>query len=217
MKTAKDFRAIARENLHGNWTNAILTVLVFEAIMSICSSVPFATIILTGVMQVGLALFFLKFHRKQNADIKDLFLGFNDFAKNFMLGLLHTIYIVLWTLLLIIPGIIKAYSYSMSMYIRNDQPSLEAGECITKSREMMDGHKWRLFCLDMSFIGWILLCILSFGIGFIWLTPYMQTARTAFYEDLKAEKYGSNASGVENENAITIETWQPEDITKDFQ
>lgn len=94
---------------------------------------------------------------------------------------------VLWSFLLIIPGIIKAFSYAMTPYILEDCPELTATEAIHRSRMMMHGHKFDLFWLYLSFIGWWLLSILTLGIGFIWLMPYMQTAAAGFYEEVKAE------------------------------
>ena len=93
----------------------------------------------------------------------------------------------LWTLLFIIPGIIKAFSYAMSPYILEENPELSANEAIDRSRAMMKGHKFDLFWLYLSFIGWGFLCIFTLGIGLLWLMPYMQTAEAAFYEDVKAE------------------------------
>jgi uncharacterized membrane protein len=88
-------------------------------------------------------------------------------------------------MLLVIPGIVKFYSYAMTPYLRYENPMLSAETLICKSMKMMNGHKMKLFLLDLSFIGWLLLCILTLGIGFLWLIPYMQSARAAFYEDLR--------------------------------
>ena len=100
---------------------------------------------------------------------------------------LMMLYICLWSLLLIIPGLIKAYSYAMTPYILEEHPELSANEAIDRSRAMMKGHKFDLFWLHLSFIGWMILGFVSLGIGYFWLAPYMQTAQAAFYEDLKAE------------------------------
>ena len=91
----------------------------------------------------------------------------------------------LWTLLLIIPGIIAVLSYSMTFYILADDNSIGAMEAIDKSKKMMDGYKWKYFCLGLRFIGWSLLCILTLGIGFLWLLPYMQVSVVKFYDDIK--------------------------------
>lgn len=101
------------------------------------------------------------------------------------------ILIWLWSLLFIIPGIIKGFSYAMTPFILEENPELTATEAIHRSRMMMKGHKFDLFWLYLSFIGWILLCILTLGIGSLWLDPYIQTSVAAFYEEVKAE-YAQN-------------------------
>lgn len=101
--------------------------------------------------------------------------------------LLMKILIALWTLLLVIPGIVKTYSYALTPFILEDAPQLSASEAIHRSRMMMRGHKFDLFWLQFSFIGWFFLSILTAGIGFLWLKPYYNTAAAAFYEEVKAD------------------------------
>ena len=100
---------------------------------------------------------------------------------------LMSVFIFLWSLLFVIPGIIKAFSYAMTPYILEEHPELTANEAIDHSRAMMKGHKFDLFWLYLSFIGWGILCIPTLGIGTFWLIPYMQTAQASFYEDVKAD------------------------------
>ncbi len=100
---------------------------------------------------------------------------------------LMNLFIALWSLLFIIPGIIKAFSYAMTPFILEEHPELSANEAIDHSRAMMKGHKFDLFWLILSFIGWGFLCLFTFGIGYLWLTPYMETSVAAFYEDVKAD------------------------------
>ena len=97
------------------------------------------------------------------------------------------VFVFLWSLLFVIPGIIKAFSYAMTPYILEEHPELTANEAIDHSRAMMKGHKFDLFWLYLSFIGWGILCIFTLGIGLLWLVPYMQTAQASFYEDVKAD------------------------------
>ena len=101
------------------------------------------------------------------------------------------IFIALWSLLLIIPGIVKSLSYAMTPYILEENPELSANEAIDRSRAMMRGHKYDLLWLYLSFIGWFLLSFLTLGIGLLWLIPYVETAQAAFYEDVKAD-YAQN-------------------------
>ena len=110
----------------------------------------------------------------------------NYWHKMWGMFLMH-IFIFLWSLLFIIPGIIKMFSYAMTPYILEENPELSAGEAIDRSRAMMKGHKFDLFWLWLSFIGWFILSLLTLGIGGLWLGPYQQTAIAAFYEDVKAD------------------------------
>ena len=140
--------------------------------------------IVGGVVRLGYATFLLKQHDGQDADPEDLLGHFNHFGDGFILDLLTAIYTFLWMLLLIIPGIIAAYSYSMAPFIMVENPGMSPSEAITASKQLMDGHKWELFCLDFSFIGWILLGALTFGIGSLFVTPYMNAAYAAFYRQI---------------------------------
>ncbi|MBZ9608758.1 DUF975 family protein [Clostridium estertheticum] len=144
-------------------------------------------LIIGGPITFGVSMFFLKLIRKTNAKIEDVFMGFKYFGKTFLLNLLMGIFILLWTLLLIIPGIIASFSYSMAYYILIDNPELTSLEAINRSKEMMNGYKGKLFCLYLSFAGWFILCLVTLGIGFIWLEPYIQTSTAVFYQGLKSD------------------------------
>ena len=135
----------------------------------------------------GFYIVFLGTVRNQTEPkIEGLFEGFKvNYGKIIGTMFLMEIYVALWSLLLVIPGIIKMYSYAMTPYILKDEPELGADAVITKSMAMMRGNKMKLFLLDLSFIGWALLAIITCGIGFLWLSPYMVSARAAFYLDLK--------------------------------
>ena len=93
-------------------------------------------------------------------------------------------YIFLWMLLLVIPGIMAAFSYSLIYLVKADHPDWSADRCIDESKRLMYGNRWRFFCLCLSFIGWWLIGILTFGFGFIFVVPYFNAAHAAFYEDL---------------------------------
>ncbi|MBQ3580977.1 MAG: DUF975 family protein [Bacteroidales bacterium] len=119
-----------------------------------------------------------------------MFSNFNakDYGRSLEVPFLTSVYVFLWMLLFIIPGIVKSYSYAMAFYISKDKPELSAEECIHESRIMMAGHKGKLFLLDLSYIGWMLLCILTCGILSLWVKPKMSAAHALFYEDLKASQ-----------------------------
>lgn len=130
--------------------------------------------------------------RNGEAACANLFTQFKRMGPAIALQLLRGIYTFLWSLLFFIPGIVKTYSYSMAAYILYEHPEMTPNDAITKSRELMDGNKWRLFCLEFSFIGWSILCIFTCGIGVLWLIPYEQTAIAAFYREIWREKYGES-------------------------
>ncbi len=116
----------------------------------------------------------------------DSFSGFDDFWSAFKVNFLVGLFTFLWSLLFVIPGIIKALSYSMSMYILAENKGKSARECIEESKKMTDGHKMDLFVLGLSFIGWALLGSITFGIAYIWVLPYMQATYTNAYYYLKS-------------------------------
>ncbi len=189
MKTNSEIRAVAREELKGNWTNPVLATLIYVAICVAISIIPLAGRIINLFVEIPFGLAFvvalLLFIRgdKQNV-INNMFKIFANYGRTLSVSLLTAIFTLLWTLLLIIPGIIKSYAYAMTYYISQDNPELGADECINKSITLMNGHKMDLFLLDLSFIGWLLLGVLSCGIGLLWVIPYMQTSRAIFYEEL---------------------------------
>ena len=115
-------------------------------------------------------------------------MGFGNYLHNVGGMFFMMLFIFLWSLLLVIPGIIKAFAYAMTPFVLVDNPELSCYEAIKRSQELMKGNKWRYFLLALSFLGWILLGILTLGIGFFWITPYIETTIAAFYNDIKAQK-----------------------------
>ena len=180
----------ARESLRGKWGLAIGTFLVYIVISSSLQFIPFlgaaASLLISGPFALGLAKFALSISRNEDTRLEHIFSGFNHFGTALASYLLVTIFTLLWMLLLIVPGIIAAFSYSMTFFIINDEPTIGAMEAIDKSKKMMDGFKMKYFRMMLRFVGWSLLCILTLGIGFLWLIPYMQVSMAKFYEDVKA-------------------------------
>lgn len=132
--------------------------------------------------------------RQENPKINTLFAYFKNWKTAAAANLLVTLYILLGILLFIIPGIIATYSYAMTYYVLAEHPELSAREALQRSKEMMSGNRFRLFCLQWSFIGWVLLCILTLGIGILWLRPYQHAAFAAFYREVSGtERLGSYA------------------------
>lgn len=182
MKNNYEIKTEARLALRGKWIQPVLTQLVQGLIKGGC----LITIFLSNPISVGAKNAYRRLLHNDEEVFSNTFNGaFNgDFTHRVLAMLLKDVYIFLWSLLLIIPGIIKSYSYALVPYLIEDEPELDADSCIHRSRELMRGHKWDLFCLDLSFIGWFFLCLLTAGIGFLWLAPYVKTAHASFYEDL---------------------------------
>lgn len=185
-------RKIARKKLKGNWGTTILAFLIYMLIIIPISFIPIAGVIanfiLAGVFSLGFAILFLNLIRSNNANLGDLFKGFKNFGRALLAYVLMVLFVMLWFLLLIIPGIIAAIKYSQTFYILADNPDIKAIDAIRESKRMMDGHKWKYFKLQLSFIGWALLGILTLGIGYLWLVQYMYASYALFYENLKGNK-----------------------------
>ena len=208
MKTNQEYKNSALATLKGLWAYAVLVTAVYLAISLLCSSGSSASsfldslqaampwfaggsailsLFVTSPLLVGFDNAFLALYRRSDTNmVENMFkFGFQDYTRTVWTMLLRGIKVLLWSLLLLVPGIIKSFAYAMTPYILRDCPELSASEAIKKSEEMMKGHKFDLFYLYLSFIGWFILAIITAGIGFLWLVPYVQASEAAFYEDLK--------------------------------
>ncbi len=197
LKENSVLRREARAALEGNWLMSAVAGLIYMAVACVCSVIPMVGWILSIVVGLpiswGMYIMFYQLYRDRKLPSLDsLFIGFQDFGRILGTMLLMNVYTFLWTLLLIVPGVIKACSYAMTPYILRDHPELSYNAAIEKSMAMMEGHKMKIFLLYLSFIGWAILCMLTLGIGYLFLMPYMYTSMAAFYEDLKAQT--ANAS-----------------------
>ena len=193
--TRQEIKARAKDQLGNNlfcnaWLFAVLACFIFSVICSVAGSiiVGIGAVIVTGPLSFGLNYLFLKQARdNQPMELGDLFKGFSeDFSQNLLIGLMTAIFTALWSLLLIVPGIVKAYSYSMVYYIKADHPEYDWRQCIAESQAMMNGHKMDLFILDLSFIGWMIVGSLCLGVGTLWVSAYMEAARAHFYESIQS-------------------------------
>jgi uncharacterized membrane protein len=182
----QELMRMARESLRGHWGLGVGVILLQGIIFWGLDKIhPIISIILAGPLFFGVCLVFLSLSRRKESNIAQLFAGFNRFGTTFGTYFLGGLFIFLWSLLFIIPGIIASYAYSMAFYIIADDPSITPLEAISKSKNMMRGRKWKLFCLYLRFIGWGILSILTLGIGFLWLSPYIYTSIAHFYDDIK--------------------------------
>jgi len=191
----------AKEALSGRWGFAVLVFLLFSIIQGIPNLfgsdidepsnsmdivVIFATLLLIPV-GMGWSWIALSLSRGEQAKVSGLFEPYRMFLKVIGLSIVQFVFVVLWMLLLIVPGIIKIFSYMLTSYILRDEPSIGILEAITRSRQMMDGHKMEAFRLFLSFIGWGLLGIITLGIGFLWITPYFSVTFAKFYDYVRTE------------------------------
>ncbi len=161
--------------------------------LGVISIYSLAQFVVGGAVELGMCAYFSKRALGENADIKDEFSYFQYFGKALGLRIVTSIFIFLWTLLLVVPGIIASYRYAMATYILAEHPEMGIMEAIEASKQMMDGNKWALFCLDFSFIGWALLSACTLGIGDLFLNPYTRMATAHFYLNLSRGSAGSGA------------------------
>lgn len=208
MDTTGNYKDRALSVLEGNWsTMVLLTFLyiviaegVFRALTLTCQllwhapeaklagsllSIPITLVLLP--VQWSYVASFLRLRNGEQVKVNNLFDCFKDYTRIFVTKLLQFIYTMLWTMLFIVPGVMKSYSYAMTDFILLDDPTISDDKAIDKSMKMMEGHRMELFMLDLSFIGWALLAILTCGLGFLLLSPYVNAAHAEFYEDLKQQ------------------------------
>lgn len=208
MDTITNYKNRALASLEGNWKDAALATLFFSVIIE--TPVFFINFfIFNGLGSIwsllmlpatwGFYILFLNLIRGVKIEWRSIFDGYKDWERIGITMILSALYILLWLLLLIVPGIIKSLAYSMTPYILKDDLQIKENEALKKSEQMMEGHKMQLFLLQLSFIGWAILCIFTLGIGFFFLIPYMDTAIAHFYEDVKDEYESSAVTSAEIE------------------
>ena len=160
---------------------------IIGIITSIAAVWGIATFILGGPTRTGYCQYNIDL-QKGESKFSDLFVHYDIFVKAFLTDILMTIFIVLQYILLIVPGIIATFAYQMTFYILADHPEMDPIDAIKASRKMMKGHKWQLFCLQLSFIGWAILSVFTMGIGGLFLTPYSEAATAAFYKEISNQE-----------------------------
>lgn len=191
MISRAELKAQAKEQLKGKvWMFFLVTLIIF-AISFVLGLIPLVgaigAYIITPPLSVGMIMIYLNVTYGDDVDIATLFKGFNMMGKSIALFFLILIFTFLWSLLFIIPGIIKTYSYSQAFYILAENPDMTAMEALNESKAIMDGNKFDLFVLQLSFILWALLCGVTFGLAAIYVQPYMQLTMTNFYHNIKRQ------------------------------
>lgn len=174
----------AKSGPKGNYWTFAGYVVLYGIISSIGSMFPLANLVIGGPLAYGFLNLSLRGADHRKLSLGDGFAGFQQFGRAWLWCFLVGLFIFLWSLLFLIPGIVKTFSYAMTPYILLDHPEMGVTEAITESRRMMDGHKWELFCLNLSFIGWWLLSIPTLGLLGLWIAPYQNFTNAAFYRSL---------------------------------
>ncbi|TCP21932.1 putative membrane protein [Scopulibacillus darangshiensis] len=209
----RDIKRDARAALKGQWGFAVLVSflalfiysavpIVIESIISggfwdfiydetaLSAALGYILPIFLFPILMGHYWVYLSMVRRENVEVKGIFKPFTtslQYWKSVGVSFLVNIYIMLWMLLFIIPGIIKGIAYSQVYFILKDHPDIQVNDAVTMSRRMMDGYKGKYFLMQLSFIGWWILSILTLGIGLFWLVPYIMASTASFYENLKLE------------------------------
>ena len=182
-----ELKLTAKQQMKGNVWLFFGTTLVLGLILSASGATVIGPLLLSGVIELGTVMLALEIARTGKTEFNTGFKGFSQFGSAFIAGLVGSIFIMLWSCLFIIPGIIAAFRYSMTFYILADNPEMSGMDALKKSKELMKGHKMEFFLLQLSFIGWGLLVPLTLGILSIWLIPYMETTNALYYEKIKGE------------------------------
>lgn len=207
-----DIMRKAYEDLKGNWLVAIGAGLLYllitggsqfmarqvlgievldgnvdlEPVPSVYNTFPLLiALLLVAPFLLGFAHFYLSIARREEVRIEQIFQGYQNLWKSIATYVLMVVFLVLWFMLLIIPGIVMSIAYAQAFYILADDDTIRPLDAIRKSADMMKGYKWKYFRLQLRIVGLALLCLLTLGIGFIWLYPYAQAVNAAFYVDIK--------------------------------
>ena len=170
---------------------AYLSFLEHYSVSGFAIALVVALRIMSYMVSVGFVIFALHISRDEKAEFGNLFDGFGLFFRVLWLGILEGLLIFLWSLLLFIPGIVKAYAYSMVYYVKADHPEYGWRECLDESQRLMTGHKWEKFVLDLSFLGWAMLSAMFAPVS-IWLDPYRAITNAGFYNRLIAARGGAH-------------------------
>lgn len=167
-------------------------LLILLGVISIILVYSIIAFIIGGAIQLGMITFFIGLHQGEPVSVSDLFSQFHSFGKALGLRIVTVFFVWLWSLLLVIPGIIAAFRYSMAPYILAENPDIGVMEALDLSKRMMMGNKLRLFFLGLSFFGWMLLGVITGGIALLWVNPYIESAYVAFYLDISGTEQGSS-------------------------
>lgn len=227
MKYARDYRHEAQTKTQPQIGNLVVIFLIYTVISALINltiktgevqnimgveleitsqPLSFLAIFVAGPFAYSLNMIAKKVDQEEKVEVKDLFYGFKNFGRSFIANLVMDIYITLWSLISFgIIGIIKSFSYSMTYFLLEENKDLTINEAITLSRELMNGHKWRLFCLTFSYIGWYILSIFTLGILNLWIEPRVNQAKYIFFKEIY-ENSGRKVSSLK-QNVIDVDSY----------
>lgn len=172
----------AKSQLAGKWSDAAIASLIYLILTGLLFSTYALELVFYGPLVLGYIVYLtLLATSSRRPDFGVLFSGFNRFTETLIAGLLYTLIVTIATVFLIVPGIIAACGLSMTFFIMSEDANISGRDALTTSWNMMNGYKWSFFCLMLRFFGWIILCLMTCGIGFIWLSPYMTLTARNFY------------------------------------
>lgn len=196
------------------WLMFILVIIIHGFITGAVAFTLIGALLVGGPMQYGLTKLQMKLVKEEDykVDLSDLFKGFSEnFTQSIVLGFLQSLFTALWSMLFVIPGIIKSYSYSMAFYIQTESNDKSWKHALNESKRLMHGNKFKLLLLDLSFIGWYIVGSMCLGIGIIFVLPYHNQARANFYASIMQNDL-KTASATENvEVTVSTETVEIED------
>lgn len=178
---AREFRMLAADKCKPYSGKLALSWLVYGIIMGASN---FFAFLIVGPMMLGYTTLTFDVLEDKDVVLERMFDGFKDFLRSFLISLLTGIFVAIGSFFFVIPGIIISYRLTMALHVAHDNKDLTAMQCLKRSKQIMKGNKWRLFCLELSYIGWIILSAFTFGILLFWVGPKMQVAKTAFYKEI---------------------------------
>lgn len=227
MKYARDYRYEAHQKTAPQIGNLVVIFLIFTVISALINlsiktgevqnimgvelemtsqPLSFLAIFVAGPFAYSLNMIAKKVDQEEKVEVKDLFYGFKNFGRSFVANIVMDLYIALWSLISFgIIGIIKSFSYSMTYFLLEENKDLTINEAITLSRELMNGYKWRLFCLTFSYIGWYILSIFTLGILNLWIEPRVNQAKYIFFKEIY-ENSGRKVSSLK-QNVIEVDSY----------
>lgn len=176
-----ELKAKAKAQIKAPFWNLVVIILL----TTLLCGIPYASLVIVPALSLSMCMIYLKVVREGQVEIGDLFSGFHKLGRAWWMNFLIGLFTSLWSMLLVIPGIVKGYSYSMAYYVLADNPELTARQAIKESMRIMEGHKMELFVIHLSFLGWQLLSLVTFGLSTFYVTPYMSATVANFYENIK--------------------------------